>query len=93
MHLVADQLTMAIQQAVQQSQEGACAAAGGSGDFGRKRPGVEMSDTPAKRPRPGQQDYTPFPGRNLQRTEGNFEEEDDSYMGDEEDFSGLVQAF
>ena len=83
MHLVADQLTMAIQQAVQQSQEGACAAAGGSGDFGRKRPGVDMSGTPAKRPRPGQQDYTP---------EGNFEEEDDSYMGDEEDFSGLVQA-
>ena len=79
---------MAVQQATQQSQEGACAAAGGAGDFSRKRPGADMSSTPAKRPRPGGQDYTPFPARPHQKAgEGNFEEEDE-FMGDKGEFSG-----
>ena len=65
---------MVLQQAFQPPQEGASAAAGGPGDFSRKRAAVEMPSGTPKRQR---QEFTPF----------GSEQENDSYT-EQGEFSG-----
>ena len=68
--LVADQVHMVLQQAFQAPQEGASAAAGGHGDFTRKRAGVEMPGGTPKRQR---QEFAPFASEQENYTEqGEF---------------------